>query len=292
MSKKKSRGALAGAVVAVCGVLALITGIIRGLACSAPLWEREMARFAPPERTGVPGTVYPDMAEHIAGYLAGEKESFQYFLPRGNGESIPCFHEYELIHMADVRGLIRLDEGILVLSLAFFAGCLCRVLRGWKSRRRQAWAGASVALWGLSLAAAGLLLWAAADFDGLFVTFHRLAFRNDYWLLDPRTDLLIRLMPESLFVDLGLKGLGLAVPGLVLLGLGLRALGGRRAPDQRAAAGMPGGSLEKVGDKADEGEGNELSGDLPGAGGGIAGKGACPDSGAGNQLRRDRRGGD
>ena len=62
-----------------------------------------------------------------------------------------------------------------------------------------------------------LVLWAVADFDGLFLTFHRLAFRNDLWLLNPRTDLLIRLMPEDLFIDLGLKGLAAFVPGLALL---------------------------------------------------------------------------
>ena len=69
----------------------------------------------------------------------------------------------------------------------------------------------------MSLPAAGLLLWAAVSFDGLFLTFHRVAFRNDLWLLDPRTDLLIRLMPSALFMDLGLKGLGAFAAGLGML---------------------------------------------------------------------------
>ena len=42
--------------------------------------------------------------------------------------------------------------------------------------------------------------WACADFDSLFVLFHRLAFTNNLWLLNPATDLLIRLMPLSFFI--------------------------------------------------------------------------------------------
>ena len=50
-----------------------------------------------------------------------------------------------------------------------------------------------------------ILLWAAIDFDSFFTAFHRLTFTNDGWLLDPRTDLLIRLMPADFFMALGAR---------------------------------------------------------------------------------------
>ena len=65
---------------------------------------------------------------------------------------------------------------------------------------------------------------ALIDFDGLFVTFHRIAFTNDGWLLNPRTDLLIRLMPESFFIRLGLIGASWAIAGPLLLETGARIL--------------------------------------------------------------------
>ena len=43
-------------------------------------------------------------------------------------------------------------------------------------------------------------VWAAVDFDSLFILFHKLSFTNDLWLLDPQTDLLIRLMPTEFFI--------------------------------------------------------------------------------------------
>ena len=66
-------------------------------------------------------------------------------------------------------------------------------------------------------------LWAAVDFDGAFTFFHRLLFTNDLWLLDPRTDLLIRICPESMFMAMGLRialwslAAVIAVPALATL---------------------------------------------------------------------------
>jgi uncharacterized membrane protein len=61
------------------------------------------------------------------------------------------------------------------------------------------------------------------DFDGSFTVLHRLAFRNELWLLNPQQDLLIQLMPQPFFEEyalLGLKSTGLALAGLLALLLG------------------------------------------------------------------------
>ena len=211
---------LTGGMLAVFAALFLLTGIIRIFAGSAALLGREMARWAPPERTGLPAEAYGPLAERIAGYLTGRTEELQLELPGPDGERTACFHDYELIHMADCRGLIRLDGIVCVLCFAGAAGCALRLIRRERTERRavreEAWRGMKTALRMMGLFAAAMVLWAAADFDGLFVTFHRAAFRNDYWLLNPRTDLLIRLMPTEMFADLGLRGLGCFAAGLGL----------------------------------------------------------------------------
>ena len=216
----RTKGFFRGALLAAAVTLALLTGIIRIFACSADVYEREMTRFAPPEATGLPAAEYPGMAAHIADYLAGRKESFQYVFTTPAGESYVCFHENELIHMADCRALIRLDGTVCLISLAIAAGCGLGILRGDRDVRRGAQRGARSCLWALSVIAAGLVLWAVIDFDSLFLTFHRAAFRNDLWLMSSRTDLLIRLMPEAMFVDLGLKGFAAFAAGMTLTALG------------------------------------------------------------------------
>ena len=41
----------------------------------------------------------------------------------------------------------------------------------------------------------------STDFTKYFVIFHHIFFDNDLWILDPRTDLLINIVPEGFFMD-------------------------------------------------------------------------------------------
>lgn len=40
------------------------------------------------------------------------------------------------------------------------------------------------------------------SFDWIFLLFHQIFFRNDYWLLDPNTEMLINFFPPQFFGDL------------------------------------------------------------------------------------------
>ena len=58
-------------------------------------------------------------------------------------------------------------------------------------------------LYGGALLALLLLIpvaWALIDFEGAFLQMHKALFSNDLWLLDPDTDLMIRMLPERFFV--------------------------------------------------------------------------------------------
>ena len=197
---------ISGVLAAVCWTLAGMTAVILMIAGDAGLLTREMRTFAPAETTGLPAAEYEGVGRMIADYLTDRRESFQYFYSGGpEGTEIQCFQPHEEAHMADVRELIRLDRTVMVVALgigmmATAAGLLPR------GKRELFWRGVRSGLRGLAILGAVLLIWALVNFDGFFVTFHRLAFRNDGWLLDPRTDLLIRLMPIGFFISLGWKG--------------------------------------------------------------------------------------
>ncbi len=207
-------GRWAGALTALALLLFGLTGIIRLLAGDGAGMAGEMLRLAPPEQTGLPAEEYPAVAEMLTGYLTDRVPEFQY-IRMADGEEVPLFHDYEAVHMADCRGLIRLDSAVCLASLGTAAAGLAWTGRKGRFRGRGVWQaffrGAGKSLLALAALACGLLVWAVLDFDGLFITFHRVAFRNELWLLDPRTDLLIRLMPETLFIRFGIKGLGYGV---------------------------------------------------------------------------------
>ena len=182
-------------------ILFTLAAAVYGIAGNGDLLGREMLRHAPPEATGLPEAEYPGVGRLIADYLTGKEPVFQYTFTDGNGIARSCFRAHEADHMADCRDLIRLAG---TLRWVFGGGTLALAGTGFLLRKRGAdFAGGM--LRGLAAAAAvfsGLLLWGLIDFDGLFTAFHRIAFTNDGWLLDARTDLLLRLMPVDFFIAL------------------------------------------------------------------------------------------
>lgn len=104
-------------------------------------------------------------------------------------------------HFLDVRALFLLDlwvltaSGLLLLAdLLFCSRQKVQPYRFW-GRGPGFWAAAG--LGGVFAVVGGL---AALDFDRAFVVFHALFFPGkDNWLLDPRTDAVILILPEVFF---------------------------------------------------------------------------------------------
>ena len=123
--------------------------------------------------------------------------------------------------MADCRDLIRLDRTVMLVS----GGALLILAGAWILTRRLTGDWCRGILRGLrAVAAAAMVLavWAVADFNGFFITFHRVAFTNDGWLLNPGTDMLIRLMPEEFFISLGIRGAAWALIAPAVLWIAAR----------------------------------------------------------------------
>jgi integral membrane protein (TIGR01906 family) len=180
-------------------LLGLLSGVILAVAGSPNYMNSMFLRHADPAITGVDVQEYNGLAEKITAYLTGSADTFQTTL-LVHGQMREAFSEKELLHMKDVRALFSLCRSVflfclliviifLALSLfcfrpmlAFLARCYIRI--------------------SLFIAALGtaLSVWAAVDFISLFTLFHHLFFTNDLWLLNPKQDLLLQLMPTSFFV--------------------------------------------------------------------------------------------
>ncbi len=185
--------------------------------------------FADTSPKGVPASAYPDYSKAITDYLLGRRDDLA--VTADDGSAREQFSEKELAHMEDVR---RLVQGLG--AFRYVAGCLALALVGlcWlfsrEKRRGQflhavlngAAAGAYILL-GLVLA---LAVWGAVNFTGLFITFHKVFFSNDLWLLNPNRDLLIMLMPTRFFVwyagQIGLACLPVAAVMAATIAAGIR----------------------------------------------------------------------
>lgn len=118
------------------------------------------------------------------------------FLKTGDGLETPFFNEREKRHMEDVRGLYRGGLRVLYGSLLGFL-VVCGVVRKRRSIGAMLVGGSSAAVFLLIL----LLLLVVSDFSVLFTLFHQGAFSNDLWQLNPATDNMAVLFPESFFMS-------------------------------------------------------------------------------------------
>lgn len=201
-------------------LLALVFSAVRDAGLAPQLYfDLQMQAQILPE-AGISEADLLQLDAGLARYLGGKQEDLDYAISVF-GRMQPAFNARELQHLADCRKLFApVVNPWLNLALAA-AGTLLALY----PRHRMGISGRSYAL-GVWCAAALILLpigmlgiWAAIDFSSAFTFFHKLLFTNDLWLLNPETDLLIRICPSGMFAALGLR---IAVrSAAILLGLPL-----------------------------------------------------------------------
>ncbi len=155
----------------------------------------------------------------IRDYFNNEERWLNVQVPIHGGEPEPLYNTTELLHMWDVKVLIRTlynVQLIVVLYIVLFIPTgLALAPRAFPRTlvRLIAWGA------GLTLAivfVTGLL--SLTGFSQTFYAFHVIAFTNDLWKLDPARDFLIAMFPEGFFFDATMVLAGLTViQGLWLL---------------------------------------------------------------------------
>ena len=188
------------ALISLILLLGLLCGILLAVGGNASYMNAMFLRHADVSITGVDVQEYPNLAERITAYLTGRGDTFQTTLSV-HGQIREAFSEKELLHMQDVKNLFSLCRSIFLLCALTAAVCLGLSL--FRFRPMLALLARGYIRVSLFIAALGaaLAVWAAIDFHTLFTLFHHVFFTNDLWILDPRQDLLLQLMPTSFFID-------------------------------------------------------------------------------------------
>jgi integral membrane protein (TIGR01906 family) len=82
----------------------------------------------------------------------------------------------------------------------------------------------------------GIGLLFALDFNKYFTLFHELFFSNDLWLLDPKTDIMINMVPEVYFYTVVMLSLLLFLVGMIITVISVTVIGKRLNSDMRPLA--------------------------------------------------------
>ena len=146
---------------------------------------------------GVDGETMRELDMLLARYLKGDAAAL---------DDTELFNADEKAHMADVYDIFAalrvVKNGALACSVLILALIYYNRLR-FTRRQLQAGAVLGAALFFLPITA--LAAWAALDFSAAFTWMHHTLFANELWLMDPRTDLMIRMLPEEFFIEIGIK---------------------------------------------------------------------------------------
>lgn len=212
----KSRALVIFSTICLC--VFLLAAITHLCAKSPYLMYQLMTHYAPPETTGLPATEYAPVAKMITRYLqTGRNFQHTYVV---DGMEYVAFNAKEQTHMADVYSLFFDSTWVCWMLLILSFGCVLQFDNNapWKSLPHMLTFRRTLVT--ILAAVTAVIVLACIDFNSLFVLFHKVAFTNDLWLLDPRTDLLIRLMPIEFFISYAAIIGGLWLAGMVAMLVG------------------------------------------------------------------------
>lgn len=146
---------------------------------------------------GVDGETMRELDRLLARCLAGDDTALA---------ETDMFNADEKAHMEDVARIFTtlravktaaLTGAVLILALTYYNRA--------RFARRQLQAGAVLGAALFFLPITAVAVWAAVDFGTAFTWMHHMLFSNELWLMDPRTDLMIRMLPEEFFIEIGMK---------------------------------------------------------------------------------------
>lgn len=207
-------------IIAVALPTALLLSIVSYVSSDLDFYRDRFRENEISNATGFSEQELLSVSKEIVSYLQGERDDFEITLE----DEKELFGEREKLHMEDVRVLF--DRGIIVrnlsMALSIFA-FLCILYMD----RREAGNALIVSFCFTLIAIATIGVFMAVDFERTFTVFHLILFDNDLWLLDPRTDLLIKMLPLDFFYKMARRILllfGAGISATLVLGLWIRRL--------------------------------------------------------------------
>ena len=197
----------------------LITSIETVVYRTPGYFEKEYTKYQVAEEVSMEMEDLLDVTHEMMAFLRGQREDLH--VPTiVAGQPREFFNQKEIAHMEDVRDLfaaaIMLRRICLVVIVAAVALLVLLKARISRILPRAICVGTGL-FFGLTGILAGII---STDFSKYFIIFHHIFFRNDLWILDPGTDLLINIVPEPFFMDTAARiGLTFGFSVIVVFGL-------------------------------------------------------------------------
>jgi len=128
-----------------------------------------------------------------------------------NGEDVVFYNEKEQIHLNDIRLLVQSGRYFILFMNALLLISLIFII--YQDKKEKIKLGKNIthmfkaAFFATIAGLSFLIALYFIDFNWAFTKFHEIFFTNDLWLLNPKTDRLIQLMPLEFFIEFVAKWL-------------------------------------------------------------------------------------
>lgn len=185
------------------GMLFLISAAVMITLIFRPLYQADVKYLHLSEETGYSEKQIMDNYRELIRYNVSpfhDKLEFPDFPMSEEGE----------IHFREVK---RIFQMFLYLMIVTFSVYLTGILR-MKKKRNWEFLKYTGIFSILIPCFAGILV--AVNWEWVFITFHKLVFRNDYWLFDPATDPVILVLPDLYFMHCAILIFGIIASGAVI----------------------------------------------------------------------------
>ncbi len=195
----------------------LLTASIAWAVNSSWLYKSGFERYDVSQTSGLAESELEKAAAGLISYFNSAEEYISLTVEK-DGEPFELFKQREVVHLKDVKGLIRLDYRVLLGTLVYvlaYAGVSLFRRRNWRRLARGVVGGSGIALGMIIALGVGSTI---QGFGQLFTQFHFIAFTNELWMLDPTTDYLIMLFPQGFWYDAALTCAGITAGLAIILG--------------------------------------------------------------------------
>lgn len=153
------------------------------------------------EKIGIDEDNLSKATDVLLGYIENREDSIDVEVTV-DGEKTMMFNEREAEHMVDVKNLYLTVKNTARVAAVVFIVCMLILFNSTKVPFSFIIKASKKVYTAISCILACLLMFALSDFNTFWTCFHKLFFRNDLWLLNPRTDRMILMVPSGFFFDL------------------------------------------------------------------------------------------
>jgi integral membrane protein (TIGR01906 family) len=164
------------------------------------VYDFAVRNYGAEEASGISEAELLRANDEIHSYLVNQEEgALTPSVTNLAGEEESLFNVRETTHMADVRDLVGTLFTVQLASVAIVVTLAVLMLVLWPPRMLAAAAFYGSVLTAIVLGMASLI--ALAGFETAWSELHGIAFTNDFWELNPRTDHLIQMYPEAFWFE-------------------------------------------------------------------------------------------